>query len=171
MTNDQYFEATLKPTVSFMSWCALLPFIVCTVLTWFPILSMDVFKVNGQILEIDVLNILRLYSVIIVSFIAGSIWSAALMIKLDKETFVFNRKALMFGAGFVAILSWLVIFINPEAGVFIAALLYLVLWQIELKTNLSRIYPEWFWTLRTKQTMLIVVCLIGVWMTLGEAAV
>jgi hypothetical protein len=157
MTNNQYFSASLKPTINFMSWCAILPFIACTLLIWFPVTS----------LELDVLNILRLYSVVIVSFVAGSVWSAALLIQLGKETLVFNRKNLMLGAGFVAVLSWLVLFIDAKAGVFISALLFLVLWQIELKTNLARIYPEWFWTLRTKQTMVIALCLMGVWMTLG----
>lgn len=159
MTNNHHFSESLKPTIHFMSWCALIPFIVCTLLVWFPVASM----------EFDPLNVLRLYSAIIVSFVAGSVWSAAVYIQLGKETFEFNRKNLMLGAGFIVILSWLVLFITAKAGVFIAALLFLVLWQIELKTNLARIYPQWFWTLRTKQTMIIALCLMATWMTLGEA--
>jgi hypothetical protein len=157
MTNNQYFSTSLKPTIHFMSWCAILPFIAFTLLIWFPVTS----------LELDVLNILRLYSAVIISFIAGSVWSAALLIQIGKETLVFNRKNLMLGASFVAVLSWLVLFIDAKAGVVFYAFLFLVFWQIELKTNLARIYPQWFWTLRTKQTMAIALCLMGVWMTLG----
>lgn len=160
MSNNQYFTTELKPTISFMSWFAIAPFIVCTVLTWFPILPLF-----G--LDFDVLLIVRLYSAIIVSFVAGSVWSAAFLIQLNNEKFDFNRKGLMFGAGLVSILSWLIIFIVPKAGVFISALLFLVLWQIELKSNLAKVYPEWFWTLRTKQTMIIALSLMGIWLTLG----
>lgn len=148
---------TLKPTIGFMSWCAIVPFVISPFFIWFGLFNED----------INVLELLRLYSAVIVSFVAGSVWSGALLIQHGKEAFEFNRKSLMLGAGFIAVLSWLLLFLEAKVGVFISALLFLVLWQIELKTNLAKVYPQWYWTLRTKQTMVIALCLIGIWITLG----
>lgn len=163
MAKTSYFNDDFKTIFSTVGYLGVLPFYLFLLMSWFG----D--SVLGNVSETvyDPIWLFRFFSISILAFMTGSLWSISFAVTAQQETFEFKPLGLVFGSVFILILGFGVLLLEPTVGIFIAALLYLVLWQIELKTNLARLYPEWYWVLRTKLTMAVALAHILLWMTLG----
>lgn len=155
MTKINYFDDSVRPLILFFSYSALVIFVLLMLSNWF------------DVLNYAPLWAFRFFSVVILSFLAGSLWGLAFVLMPQDQTFEFKRFGLIWGGLIVVLSGWGLLFVDAKVGVFITALIYLVLWQIELKTNLAKLYPEWYWVLRTKLTMGVAMCHILLWLTLS----
>lgn len=109
----------------------------------------------------------RTYSVALMSMFCGVTLGSALWLNTESSSVEFKAQGAIWGAGLLIMCAWSCTLLETKVGVFISALLFLVLWQVELKTNLTKIAPLWFGELKTKVTMLAVVCHMTVWMLLS----
>lgn len=155
MPNTSIFNPALEPVLKLMSYLTLAGFVVLTLCNW----------IDFQ--YYSALWLFRFFSLAMLTFMAGTLVGIALLIKTDSDSYSLNLGGMLWGAILVLVAGFGVILLQPKAGIFIAGLLFLVLWQVELKSNLARAYPEWFWVLRTKASMVIALCHILLWMTLG----
>ena len=155
MAQTQYFNESSKSIVTLLGYLFILPLLVSLVLNW-----------TGYS-AYSPLWMFRLFSLALLTLMSGFILGIACVIKPQDESFSFQLNGVVWGCLLVIVTGVGVVFIVPKAGVFIAGLLFLVLWQVELKSNLSRLYPEWFWVLRTKLSMAIAMSHILLWLTLA----
>ncbi|NVK23876.1 MAG: DUF3429 domain-containing protein [Gammaproteobacteria bacterium] len=159
MANSSYFNDQFRSLLSAVGYLGVLPFYAFMLLTWF-----------GSSIGYDGFEpiwLFRFYAISILAFMTGTLWSIAFAVQPENETFEFKPAGLIFGSVFVVLAGFGLLIPEPKVGVFVTALLFLVLWQIELKTNLARLYPEWYWVLRTKLTMAVALAHILLWLTLG----
>lgn len=153
MNQDATFNQALKPALTTLTYLSCAVFAILTILLWMPI---D---------DFDALAVFRNFSALIICFVAGLLWGMAFVLNNPNSKIAFQPQGLFWGALLIFLGTVGVLFLEVKSGVFIAALLYLVLWQVENKSNLARLYPEWFWVLRTKATMIVAICHMLIWMT------
>ncbi len=158
MSENSIFNPKLAPVSKLLSYAMIVGFIVLTLCNW---LDFELYSA---------LWLFRFYSLAMLTFLAGSLFGIALLIKVEDQSYHLNISGLLWGAILVLVAGFGVVLLQPKAGVFIAGLLFLVLWQVELKSNLARAYPEWFWVLRTKASMVIAMCHMLLWITLGDVS-
>ena len=158
MAKTSYFSDQFRSLFSIIGYLGVVPFYLLLLMNWF----------ESNLYLYDPLWLFRFYSLAILAFMCGSLWTMAFSVKPENETFEFKPAGLVFGAVAIVISGVALMMLKPSVGVFVAALLYLVLWQVELKTNLSRLYPQWYWVLRTKLTMMVAASHILLWMTLPQ---
>jgi hypothetical protein len=102
----------------------------------------------------------------LLGFLAGVVFLASVILESISDSFEFKARGALWGSLLIFSCGFGVWFLEGKSGIFILSLLYLILWQIENKTLLSRIYDQWYWVMRTKLTMLVVSCFMLVWMIL-----
>lgn len=134
------------------------PFVFFTLAVWWPAINP---------FAVDAVVIFRFYSIVILSFMAGALWPLGFIADLSTPKRMVVRTGLLWGAIMVALAAWGTLFLLPKVGVFVSALLFLVVWQIEIKTQLIKSYPLWYSNLRAGVTMCVAICHLGVWMTLA----
>ena len=150
-------QLSLDSQVRILTLAGLLPFVFFMLAVWWP--SLNPFT-------IDAIVIFRFYSIVILSFMAGALWPLGFLADLstDKRTVV--RAGLLWGAITIALAGWGTLFLLPKVAIFVSALLFLVVWQVEIKTRLVKNYPAWYSGLRAGVTMVVAICHMAVWMTL-----
>lgn len=116
--------------------------------------------------QYSALWLFRFFSLAILTFLAGTLFGLSFVVNVESESYSLNTGGLIWGAVLVLASGFGVVLLQAKVGVFVAGLLYLLLWQVELKSNLYRAYPEWFWVLRTKASMFIALCHMLLWLTL-----
>lgn len=141
-------------SVKFLSCSGLLPIVGLTVWHF----------IDGA--EGDALTGLRLFGTALLSFLTGCVFLAGAVFNSDEESFDFKARGALWGSVLVFSATVGCWFLAGKVGLFVLALLYLLIWQIENKTSLSRLYPQWYWEMRTKLTMAVVSVYMLVWMTL-----
>lgn len=157
MSQTSIFNPTVAPLLKLTSYIAMLLFVLLTIVNW---TGLEAYSA---------LWLFRLFSLASLTFIAGSLFAMALIVNLDQQqlSFELNEKGLVWGAILVFFAGSGAVLLEPKVGLFVSGLLFLVLWQVELKSNLAKAYPDWFWQLRTQVSMVIALCHILLWMTLG----
>lgn len=151
-------QHSLDSQVRILGYCGLIPFVFFAMATLLP-------EINP--FAISALEIFRGYSLAILSFMAGALWPLGFLADLSNEKRQVRQGGLLWGAIFVSLCGWGALFLEPKAGVFVSALLFLVVWQIEQKTLLAKQYPEWYTVLRTQLTMVVAMSHIVIWLTLA----
>lgn len=153
--SDDYFISETKQVVRFLTYSAMMIFVVLA----------------GTVLLSDVqqtsLSWFKYLSTGIACFMAGCLWGAAFFVKLDSENFEFNRFGAIFGGLLVVLISVSTLMLSNKVGLFLAAMVFLLLWQVENKTNLAKIYPEWYWVLRTQASMVVAAIHMLLWMLMS----
>jgi len=155
---QQKKQHSLESQVRILGLTGLIPFVFFTLAVWFPALA---------IFDTEPLTIFRLYSVTILSFLAGALWPLGFLADLSTDKRPVRRGGLLWGSGIVCLAGWGSVMLEAKAGVFVSALLFLVIWQIEQKTLLAKNSPEWYTAFRAMLTMVVAICHIGIWLTLG----
>ena len=151
-------QQSLESQVRILGYLGMLPFVYFMLCVWWPSLS---------IFDTPALTVFRFYSLAILSFIAGSLWPLGFLADLSSPNRPVRQSGLLWGAITVCIAGWGSLLLEGKAGVFVSALLFLVVWQIEQKTLLAKNYPDWYTVLRAQLTMVVAVCHIFVWLTLS----
>ena len=141
-----------------LGWAGLLPFIALTLMVWFP---------SSWPWETSPLQVFRFYSLAILSFMAGALWPLGFLVDMSTEKRAIRRGGLLWGGILVCLAGWGSLMLDAKAGVFVSALLFLVIWQIEQKTLLAKNYPDWYTPFRAILTMVVAICHIGVWLMLS----
>lgn len=159
-TNNDNIELHLKSSVYLFSVAGLIPFLYLAICSWVP--SLYVLD-----LEMDVAYVFRLYSTIILSFLAGSLWSFGLIATQLKTQVEIRSRSLIWSAIALSLLAWGNLFIPARAALFVGAMLFLVVWQIEQKTELARSYPMWYANMRARLSMAVAACHIIIWLTIS----
>lgn len=154
MSQNSIFNPAVEPLIKLLTYSTMAVFAVFTLFNWI------------EFEHYSALWLFRFFSLAILTFLAGSLFGLSLVLKVEGESFQLNTGGIVWGALLVLCAGFGVILLQAKAGVFIAGLLFLVLWQVELKSNLARAYPEWFWVMRTKASMFIALCHIALWLTL-----
>ncbi len=155
MSQPSIFNPAIEPLLKLLCYTTSFIFVVLAVINW------TGFELYSP------LWLFRFFSLATLTFMAGILIGLALVIRFESKSFSLNLSGMVWGALLVLAAGFGVILLQAKAGLFVAGLLFLVLWQVELKTNLSRAYPEWFWVLRTKMSMVIAMCHILLWMTIA----
>lgn len=109
----------------------------------------------------------RFLSLAALMMLSGFVLGMGCVVNAEKQSFTFHLKGLVWGIILVVTSGAAVILLEPKVGVFLSGLLFLLLWQVELKTNMARVYPEWLWVGRTKLSMAIALCHMLLWLTVG----
>lgn len=151
-------QHSLDSQARILTLCGVIPFIFFGLTVWWP---------NLNPFEIDGLVIFRFYSIVILSFMAGALWPLGFIADLSSEKRNVVRSGLLWGAIAIALAAWGTLFLLPKVAIFVSALLFLVVWQIEVKTQLVKSYPQWYAELRAVVTMVVAVCHMAVWMTIA----
>lgn len=150
-------QHSLNSQARILTIAGLSPFIFFMLAVWWPAINP---------FTIDALVIFRFYSIVILSFMAGALWPLGFIADLSTDKRKVVRSGLLWGAISIALAGWGTLFLLPKVAIFVSALLFLVIWQIEIKTLLVKSYPQWYAGLRAGVTMVVAICHIGVWMTL-----
>jgi len=151
-------QQSLESQVRILGYLGLLPFVYFMLCVWWP---------NLSVFEMPALTIFRYYSLAILSFVAGALWPLGFLVNLSTPNRPIRQAGLLWGAITVCLAGWGSLMLAGKAGVFVSALLFLVLWQIEQKTLLAKNYPEWYTDFRTLLTMVVAATHIMVWLTLA----
>ena len=151
-------QRSLDSQVRLLGLAGLVPFVFLTLAVWWPGLSP---------FATDPLVIFRLYSLAILSFIAGALWPLGFLADMSTDKRPIRRGGLLWGAILVCLAGWGSLLLEAKVGVFVSALLFLVIWQIEQKTLLAKNYPDWYTAFRAQLTMVVAICHIGIWLTLS----
>ena len=151
-------QQSLESQVRIIGYAGLLPFVYLMLCVWWPSLS---------IFETPALTVFRYYSLAILSFVAGALWPLGFLADLSTDKRPVRQSGLLWGAIIVCLAGWGSLLLAGKAGVFVTALLFLVLWQIEQKTLLAKNYPTWYTDFRTLLTMVVAATHILVWLTLS----
>lgn len=155
MSQHSIFNPSVEPLIKLLTYTTMAVFVILTLLNW------------TDFEQYSALWLFRFFSLAILTFLAGTLFGLSLVLKVDSDSYSLNTGGIVWGSLLVLAAGFGVILLQAKAGVFIAGLLFLVLWQVELKSNLARAYPEWLWVLRTKASMVIAMCHILLWMTVG----
>ncbi|MDA8621906.1 DUF3429 domain-containing protein [Psychrosphaera sp.] len=158
VSNESTIDDSLKSTVTLFGYGGLIPFLYFALCAWFPNLN----PVGG-----DPLFIFRMYSAVILSFLAGSLWVFGLLAGQYQQQVKVRSRSLIWSAILLSILAWGNIFIVGKAALFVGGLLFLVVWQIEQKTELTKCYPTWYTDLRAKLSMSVAALHIIIWLTVS----
>ena len=151
-------QHSLNSQVRMLGFGGLIPFIFFMLCVLIP--SLNPFSVEA-------LDVFRGYSIAILSFMAGALWPLGFLVNMSSPNRPVRQSGLLWGSIFVTIAGWGSFFLVAKAGVFVSALLFLVIWQIEQKTLLAKNYPDWYTVLRAQLTMVVAACHIFVWLTLS----
>ena len=154
----EMINANLKSTVYMFSFSGLIPFIYFALTAWVP--SLHVF-------ELDPVSLFRIYSAIILSFLAGALWSFGLVAGLVQKQVEIRTRSLIWSGILLSLLAWGNLFISARAALFVAAMLFLTVWQVEQKTELSRYYPMWYANMRARLSMIVAITHIVIWLTIS----
>lgn len=154
MSNTSIFNPAVAPLLKLLTYSTMAVFAVLTLLNW------------TGLEQYSALWLFRFFSLAMLTFLAGSLFGLGLVVKVEGESYSLNTSGLVWGALLVLVAGFGVTLLQPKVGLFVAGLLFLVLWQVELKSNLARAYPEWFWVMRTKASMVIALCHMLLWLTL-----
>ncbi len=157
-SNESAFEPSLKTSVLIFSYAGLLPFFYFALCSWWPELNL---------FEINALTIFRFYGAIILSFLAGNLWVFGLLANHIQQQHSVRTRSLIWSAIFISLLAWGNLFIPGKAALFLGALLFLVVWQVEQKTDLTKCYPAWYTDLRAKLSMSVAALHIVIWLTVS----
>lgn len=155
---QQNSQNSLNSQVRILTISGVLPFVFFTFCVWFPQLNP---------FEIDAIVIFRFYSIVILSFMAGALWPLGFIADLSTDKRKVVRTGLLWGSIMIALAGWGTLFLLPKVAIFVSALLFLVVWQIENKTELVKSYPQWYASLRAAVTMAVSICHMSVWMTIA----
>jgi hypothetical protein len=162
VSNEQAIDSELTPTVKIFSFAGLLPFIYFALSGWWPSLNM---------FDMDAIRLFQFYSVVILSFLAGTLWFSGLFSTLIQQgaakSVVLRPRSLLWSGIFLSLLAWGNLFIDQKASLFVAALLFLVVWQVEQKTELSKCYPAWYTRLRAQLSMIVGALHMMIWLTIS----
>ena len=109
----------------------------------------------------------RFLSLAALMMLSGFVLGMGCVVNAEDQSFTFHLKGLVWGIILVMTSGASVILLEPKVGVFLSGLLFLLLWQVELKTNMARVYPEWLWVGRTKLSMAIALCHMLLWLTVS----
>lgn len=109
----------------------------------------------------------RFLSLATLMVLSGFVLGMGCVVNAEGQSFTFHLKGLVWGIILVVSSGAAVILLEPKVGVFLAGLLFLLLWQVELKTNMARVYPEWLWIGRTKLSMALALCHMLLWLTVS----
>ncbi|GAB2997441.1 DUF3429 domain-containing protein [Psychrosphaera aestuarii] len=158
VSNESTIDSSLQSTVTLFSYCGLLPFLYFAACAWFPGLNL---------FETEPLTVFRAYSAVILSFLAGTLWVFGLIATQYQQQVEVRSKSLIWSAIFLSVIAWGNLFIAGKAALFVAGLLFLVVWQIEQKTELTKCYPAWYTELRAKLSMIVGALHIIIWLTIS----
>ena len=158
LKNEQNIDSSLKSTVYLFSFAGLIPFIYFALSAWIPQL---------YLFELDPVHHFRLYSVVILSFLAGMLWAFGLVANKVQGAVAIRARSLLWSAILLSLLGWGNLFIDAKAALFVGAMLFLVVWQIEQKTELARHYPVWYANMRARLSMAVAMCHFIIWLTIS----
>jgi hypothetical protein len=150
--SNEYFVDDVKKNVRLLTYIAIVLFTTLAVITFFPAYS-----------EVS-LNAFKFLATGIACFMAGCLWGIAFILQVKNKDIEFHRFGLIWGGLLVVLISCGTLLLTNKVGLFLGAIAFLLLWQIENKTNLVRLYPEWYWVLRTKATMSVALLHMVLWM-------
>lgn len=162
VSNEHTISSDLKTTVHLFSIAGLIPFVYFAVCSWFP--SLSIFEASSVFL-------FKVYAAIILSFLAGALWASGLfsqvLINSCKSKVQLRSRSLLWSGIMLSLLAWGNLFISDKAGLFVGAMLFLAVWQIEQKTELTKCYPNWYTALRAKLSMTVGALHILIWLTIS----
>lgn len=151
-------DPNLKSTVYMFSFAGLIPFVYLALSAWVP---------QIYLFSLDPVHHFRLYSVVILSFLAGMLWVYGLIAHKLHTAVEIRTRTLLWSGILMSLLGWGNLFIDAKAALFVGAMLFLVVWQIEQKTELARSYPLWFANMRARLSMTVAICHFIIWLTIS----
>ena len=158
VSNETSIATELKSSVLLFSYLGVLPFLYFAVCAWWPAVSL---------FDLDPIIIFRTYSAVILSFLAGSLWASGLFASQIQGKVQVRTRSLLWSGIILSLFTWGALFISAKAGLFVGAMLFLVVWQVEQKTELTRCYPAWYTELRAKLSMIVGALHILIWLTVS----
>jgi Protein of unknown function (DUF3429) len=139
------FEASLRRTAWILTLAGLVPFICCTLAIIF----------DKSFFGYDAITLFLSYGAIILSFLGGIVWMAAIQLKGDFQL----SRWLLYLSVCPSILGWVALVIQGREG-----LIFLIAgfsgWMV-VENSLTRmeIYPAWFWKLRQRTSSAVIALL------------
>jgi hypothetical protein len=153
-SNSAHFE-TVKPLVKLLTYGGMAVFVALVISYWM------------APSQAPIIGLLRHFSLVILMFMTGLLWGVAYFADLDGQSTKLNRHGLIWGGALLVIAATGNSLLEDKINVFLSAMLFLLVWQIEKKTEAYRVYPEWYWVLRTQASMTVAICHLLVWLTLA----
>ena len=132
-----------KHAASWLAYAGLLPFLAAPVVLW-----------SGFSVALDVDTALRVYSALIVSFLAGIHWHVG-MSRSGSEGW------LLWESNVVVLVAWALVFIDSSALVcLLFAGLYVAVLLFDRALSKKEILPDWFYRLRVRVSTVVIVALL-----------
>lgn len=116
-----------------------------------PFLGLAVLQLSDDIYAIHAYSLLVHYSALIITFLAGVIWMAGIHFQKNLWLALFSN--------IVMLISWLLLWLSPNGVLYFLTILLLSVYFVEY-ASLKTHYPESFFTLRTRLTLIASVSLI-----------
>lgn len=92
------------------------------------------------------------------------IWATLGVEKSKLNQYQARLLPLVLAALILPLVGWYSLTWSDKAGLFVLAMLFLTLWQVEQKTNVAKLHPKWYWALRTQCSMIVAASSIGYWL-------
>jgi hypothetical protein len=128
-----------------LTYSGTLPLVASVAISLFPVAGVD-----SRFIAIS-------YSAIIISFLCGIHWAAALF---------FSNKCphyLLVTSNMITLLAWgTVLLAAPPIAALVHIACFLSLLTLDVKLRSAGILPEWFFTLRRNATMIVILCLSAI---------
>jgi Protein of unknown function (DUF3429) len=125
-----------------------IPFIAGTALLW----------IGSPVHASLVTNALSTYAAIILSFLGGAQWGAALSINASAPR---SARTLFMLSVIVPLSAWAMVFVDTDRHKLIIAVgLFALLWVIDALLHLQQLIPAWFFRLRSIVTAVVAMSLL-----------
>jgi hypothetical protein len=134
-----------------LGYAGLLPFIICVALIWFAPTELGAIAAGA----------LLYYSAVILSFLGGILWGAAISSQQ-------RRFGLLWFSIVPPLIAWITLLVPMGIAIWLLCAAFLLQGLWDRRCVQLAIFPQWYGRLRLSLTMLVVVLLLLAWPRLGS---